>query len=214
MTSPKQGHLMILIIGPSGAGKGTLMHEITRHDPRIKFFITATTRAPREGEFDGVHYVFLTDEQFARRKAAGEFLETDDHYSHSYGTLKSIVDGHMAEGDDVISDINWRGVAQIQAKMPENVMKILILPPNMKELERRFEERAKTSKESAEKRAERLALIEDDLTHLNTPDYVFQNEDMAGSTKKDYDVIVINDTLQIAVEEILTAINKRRADFA
>ncbi len=205
---------MILIVGPSGSGKGTLMHEITRQDPRIKFFITATTRPPRDGEYDGVHYWFLTPERFTARKNNNEFLETDDHYNHSYGTLRSVVEGHMAEGDDVISDLNWAGVAQVQTKMPDKILKILILPPSLEELKDRFKTRAQTSNETDAKQLERQALIADDLQHLNDSTYIFKNEDMAGSTKKDYDAIVINDDLATAVEDIQRIINERRTKDA
>lgn len=214
MTTPtfpeKQGKLFIVIVGPSGAGKGTLMHELTRHDPRLKFFITATTRAPREGEYNGVHYAFLTPTEFAAKEAAGDFLETDDHYGNRYGTLRSIVEGHMAEGDDVITDLNWRGVAQIEEKMPDKLLKILIMPPSMEELVKRFEKRAKTSKESPEKQAERLAQIEHDLQHAFDESYIFENEDMAGSSKNDYHAVIINDDLDRAVHEVLGIIEERR----
>ena len=172
---------MFIICGPSGVGKGTVVSRLLEQDPALYFSVSATTRAPRAGETDGVHYHFLTMEQFERWIAEGQFLEHAAYVGNRYGTPKKFVDEAMAQGRDVLLDIEIQGAAQIHAKRPEAV-RIYIAPPSWEELERRLIGRGTESIEKVRSRLER------------------GKEEFAAA--QDFDYLVINDTVDHAVEEI------------
>jgi len=211
LDSAHNNRLIITLTGPSGTGKDTLAHELTKLDPSIKFMVTATTRPPRAHEQDGVDYHFLSRENFLSKKERGEFLECNDAYlGNMYGTLKSVVEKEMANGFDLISSINWTGVKQFKEKMPVNTLSILILPPSVEELISRFENRQKTSKEDKETLARRLEQFRNDMAHIDKMDYVFTNGDMIGSCRGDYDHIVINDDVHQATQALHQIIKDER----
>ena len=172
---------MFIICGPSGVGKGTVVSRLLEQDPALYFSVSATTRAPRAGETDGVHYHFLTMEQFERWIAEGQFLEHAAYVGNRYGTPKKFVDEAMAQGRDVLLDIEIQGAAQIHEKRPEAV-RIYIAPPSWEELERRLLGRGTESAEKVRSRLER------------------GKEEFAAA--QDFDYLVINDTVECAVEEI------------
>ena len=199
--------LLITITGPSGTGKDSVIQGVLKQDPKLKRFTTATTRPPRPGEVHGVDYYFYTPEKFAAALKAGEILEYSEHYGNSYGTVKRVVDDLFAQGFDIVSDINWRGVAQLQQKMPGQLYKILILPPNRERLEQRLTRR---NPELAPEGLARLQLIATDLLNLHNPNYVFTNPDMAGSGYADYHAVVVNDVLEHTVTEVAQLIATAR----
>ncbi len=164
---------MFIIEGPSGTGKGAICKEVLAQDAHIKFSVSATTRAPREGEVDGVDYFFLSDEEYDKLVAEDAFYErVDSQYGHRYGTLRREVDSFLNVGEDVLFDMDWAGARQMKEKAPDDVVTIYILPPSIKELRRRLEGRAT---DSVEVIAKRMAQFKDKVSHWKEFDYVIVN---------------------------------------
>jgi len=167
---------MFIIEAPSGTGKGTVAKELLKRDPNIKFSVSVTTRAPREGEVDGVDYYFVTDEQYNEFLEQDAFYEyVDSQYGSRYGTLRSEVDSFINVGQDVLFDMDWAGARQMRQKAPEDVVTIYLLPPSIKELRSRLENRGTDSKEVIEKR---MGIILDKMSHWDEFDYVIVNVDL------------------------------------
>lgn len=169
---------LIIISGPSGAGKGTLVERLVARVPDVWVSVSATTRAPRPGEVDGEDYVFLSADEFERRVQAGEFLEWASVHGNRYGTLRSTVEAKITEGRQVILEIDPQGAAQVKALMPDAVL-IFILAPSMEELERRIRGRGA---ETDEQVAVRLATAVRELELVGTYDYVVENDDVLRAT--------------------------------
>ena len=170
-----------IISGPSGVGKSTVLKALLEKRSDVYFSVSATTRAPRPGEEDGVHYHFMDANSFRQRIAADEFLEYAEYVGNFYGTPKKYVDEAMEQGKDVILDIEVQGAIQVCSKRPETV-RIFIAPPSWEELERRLTERGTDSPEKVQKRLLR-AKVEFQTAHT-------------------YDYFVINDTVENAVKEL------------
>ncbi len=132
--------MLLVISGPSGTGKGTLCERLLRSDPSIVFSVSATTRKPREGETDGVHYHFLTAGQYDDLLARDAFLEHATVHGHRYGTLKSQVLKGIEEGKNMLLDIDPQGALSVMAKQPDTVS-IFILPPSYSALRERLKTR-------------------------------------------------------------------------
>jgi len=170
-----------IICGPSGVGKGTVVSRLLEQDPSLYFSVSATTRDPRPGEENGVHYHFLTREQFTRWVEEDMFLEHAEFVGNCYGTPSLYVDQAMEQGRDVILDIEIQGADQVKTKRPDTV-RIYIAPPSWTELERRLLGRGTETPEKVRSRLERG-----------------RQEFIAA---KNFDYFVINDTVERAVEEI------------
>ena len=158
-----------------------MVAKLLASDPALYFSVSATTRAPRAGEEDGVHYHFLTREKFEEWIAAGDFLEHAEYVGNLYGTPRIYVDQAMEQGRDVLLDIEIQGAAQVREKRPD-VVRIYVAPPSWEELERRLVGRGT---EDMEKVRSRLARGKEEF-----------------SAAKDFDYLVINDTVDHAVEEL------------
>ena len=213
--------LFITITGMSGAGKGAVLRLLCSYNQNIKFLVTATTRAPRAHEQDGIHYHFMTKDEFKAKQAAGAFLETNImNYSDSaleaktnfYGSLQSVVEGHFARGEDVVADLEINGVRQVLEKMPQRLVKFALLPPSREEYEKRMLHRAETSGENIEDVKARMKLALEDLEHLHDRDYVFKNKDMMGSSPAFYDEVFFNHDLAETADQILKAIERLRKE--
>lgn len=170
-----------IICGPSGVGKGTVVARLLASDPTLYFSVSATTRPPRPGEVNGVHYHFLTREQFEQWIADGEFLEHARFVDNLYGTPRRYVDEAMERGRDVLLDIEIQGADQVYRKRPETV-RIFVAPPSWDELERRLIGRGTEDMEKVRSRLER------------------GKQEFAAA--KDFDYFVINDTVDQAVDDI------------
>ena len=170
-----------IICGPSGVGKGTVVARLLASNPNLYFSVSATTRQPRHGEVDGVHYHFLSREQFQQWIAEDAFLEHAEFVGNYYGTPKKYVDAAMDQGRDVILDIEIQGAEQVHQQRPEAV-RIYVAPPSWAELERRLIGRGTEDMEKVRSRLER------------------GKQEFAAASSFDY--FVINDTVDNAVTEI------------
>lgn len=167
--------LMLILSSPSGAGKSTLSRLLLGSDPSITLSISVTTRARRHSEADGIHYRFIDRDGFVAMRDAGELLEWAEVHGNLYATPRAPVEAALAEGRDVLFDIDWQGTRQIKQAMPEDVVGIFVLPPSMAELRSRLERRAEDKPEVIRRR---LANARDEITHWDEYDYVLVNEDI------------------------------------
>jgi guanylate kinase len=165
---------VFVITGPSGVGKGTLIEKLLERVPELELSVSATTRPPRSGEEDGRDYHFLTEEEFERRVAAGEFLEHAAYSGNRYGTLRSAVDDRLREGRSVVLEIEVQGARQVRAAMPEAVL-IFIAPPDPGALRERLRARGTDSDEAIERR---LRTAEQELEAQVEFPHVVVNDDV------------------------------------
>jgi len=177
MTRMSRGTLVI-ISGPSGAGKGTLVRALLGRVPSVWVSVSATTRAPRPREQEGRHYFFLTSAEFERRVESGDFLEHAEVHGNRYGTLRSTVETKLAQGRTVILEIDPQGAAQVRAMMPEAAL-VFIVAPSTDELVRRIRQRGGESDEDI---AVRMATAQRELALVGTYDCVVQNDDLRRAT--------------------------------
>lgn len=168
----KQGKLFVFS-GPSATGKGTICRELLK-DPDTWLSVSLTTRAPREGEEHGVHYYFVTREEYNRTVEEDGFLEHAEIYGNCYGTPKRYALEHMAAGEDVILEIEMQGALQIKKAYPEAVL-IFVLPPSLKELQNRIRKRGS---ESEEQIAARMKTTLSEIELLPEYDYFLVNDDL------------------------------------
>jgi guanylate kinase len=165
---------VLVVTGPSGAGKGTLIHELVERVPGIEVTVSATTRERRRGEEDGGEYWFLTDEDFLTRVARGEFLEHVDYVSgHRYGTLRSELERIAANGHVPLLELETEGALRVKHDVPGAVT--IFISARVEELERRLRERAT---ESAGEIGERIELARKQLEQAGEFDYVIENDDL------------------------------------
>ena len=192
--------LFLVLTAPSGAGKSTLVRMLREEFPATVYSVSCTTRAPRGEEKDGVAYHFLSNEEFLRRIAAGEFLEHALVHGHRYGTLKSAVEGPLAEGRWVVLDIDVAGAAQVReivAKMPPDAplrrgfLDLFIDVPSIEELRRRLEKRGEDAPDVIETR--------------------LRNAEGERARKGEFSAIVVNDDLAKAYAELRAAVLAKAA---
>jgi guanylate kinase len=172
---------MLVLSSPSGAGKTTLSRVLLDADPNLVLSVSATTRARRTNEKDGVDYHFYTAEQFRAAVAAGEFLEHAIVFDHQYGTPKKPVMDALAKGHDVLFDIDWQGTQQLKEKVREDIVSIFVLPPSHAELERRLRARAQDHEDVVRSRMSKAA---SEISHWPEYDYVIVNDDIAAAHRK------------------------------
>ena len=185
--------LLIVYTGASGVGKGTIMKELLRKNPNLRLSVSATTRAPREGEVDGREYYFVTHERFDEMIAEDGFLEHAEYVGNKYGTPKQAVYQMLDEGLDVILEIEVKGFLQIKKACPDCIT-IFIAPPSFEELQLRLRGRGTEDEEVI---AARLKTAEQELQHQHLFDYV-----------------VINDDVDRAADEVLSIITNRKREGA
>ena len=173
---------LVVVSGFSGAGKGTVLAQVLERRPELYFSVSFTTRPPREGEKDGVNYHFVTREGFQERIDRGEFLEYAEYVGNYYGTSMTVIREKLDQGIDVILEIEIQGAAKVREKMPESVS-LFLVPPSFDELSSRLHSRGTDSEEKIQ---QRLTTARQEAKEI-----------------VNYDYIVINDTVDRAVEEIL-----------
>ena len=189
MLSDKLKGLLIVISAPSGTGKTTLVHMLLKEFPNMEFSVSYTTRKPRPGEVNGKDYFFVDRKTFEKMVEEGDFLEWAEVYGNLYGTSKTQVLKALHEGKDVLLDIDTQGALQVKKNFPEAVL-IFILPPSLKELERRLRSRGTDDEETIEKRL-KIARKEIERAPL-------------------YDYIVINDFLEKAFEQLKSIVTAEK----
>lgn len=167
------GQLTVLT-GPSGVGKGTLVKALLKRHPELWLSVSATTRAPREGELDGVHYFFLSEEDFAQQVKGDGFLEWATFAGNCYGTPRAAVEQRLAEGQPVLLEIEVEGARQVRRSFPVG-LQIFVAPPSFEELERRIRGRGTEAEEAIQRR---LARAREELAAAPEFDAVLVNGDL------------------------------------
>ena len=167
--------LMFILSSPSGAGKTTISRMLLAADEQIKLSVSATTRPPRPGEIEGVHYHFVDDATFDQMIEEDDFYEWAHVFGHRYGTPKGHIRAGLKDGQDFLFDIDWQGTQQLYQKDQQDVVRVFILPPSLTELRRRLEARAQDSEEVIDSRMERARA---EISHWDAYDYVVINEDV------------------------------------
>jgi guanylate kinase len=169
---------IFVITGPSGVGKGTLIAALRKRHPELGLSVSATTRAPRAGEQDGVEYHFLTDTEFDRRLAAGDFVEHASYAGHRYGTLRSELERRRRGGEPVVLEIEVQGARQVRDAIPGAVL-VFIAPPSLTVLRRRLEDRGTDAPATI---AKRLEVAQEEL-----------------AARAEFPDVIVNDQLDAAV---------------
>ena len=173
--------LMFILSSPSGAGKTTLSRMLLAADAEIRLSISATTRPPRPGEIDGVHYHFVSDERFDAMIEEDDFYEWAHVFGYRYGTPKGMIRAALKEGQDFLFDIDWQGTQQLYQKDQQDVVRVFILPPSIDELHRRLKDRATDSDAVIAARMERARA---EISHWDGYDYVIINDDVDACFEK------------------------------
>jgi guanylate kinase len=181
MAQPQRTGVLLVVASPSGAGKSTLSRLLLQHDRDISMSVSATTRPRRPSEVDGIHYHFVTRARFESMRAGGELLEWAEVHGNLYGTPRAPVDEALAQGRDVLFDIDYQGTLQLYGAMREHLVSVFILPPSVEALKARLERRAEDSPEVIRRRLE-TARVE--LLHWSEFDHIIVNDDLDGSFAK------------------------------
>lgn len=167
--------LLLVMSSPSGAGKTTLSRRLLAREDDMVMSVSVTTRKPRPGEVDGKDYHFISREQFDHMASNGELLEYAEVFGNGYGTPLKPVQDWLANGRDVLFDIDWQGTQQIHARMHDDLVRIFILPPSAEELRDRLVRRAQ---DSATVVAKRMAEASNEISHWAEYDYVLINDNL------------------------------------
>ena len=185
MTAKNSKGILVIVSGPSGAGKSTVISRLSQFRSDIRFSVSATTRHPRPGEEDGRDYYFKSREEFLEMVGLDAFLEHAEYVGNFYGTPAAPVDSNLAEGCNVILDIEVQGTAQVMDKRPDAVS-IFLCPPSMEELERRLRGRGT---DSEEKIRERLNTARREYAQAHNYRYIIINDD-ADKASRELDAII------------------------
>jgi guanylate kinase len=167
--------LMLVLSSPSGAGKTTISRAILRADQDLAMSVSITTRSPRPGEEPGKDYYFVSEDAYHAMVTGGELLEHARVFDNYYGTPRDHVERELAAGRDVMFDIDWQGTQQLKASARGDLVSVFILPPSMKELERRLRGRAQDTEDVMRKRMARAA---DEMSHWPEYDYIVVNQNV------------------------------------
>jgi guanylate kinase len=189
MSATKIPGNLFIITAASGAGKTSLLEALLANDAQIRRSVSHTTRSPRLGEQEGVHYHFVTEAQFLETLNAGGFLESADVHGAKYGTSQRGVDIGLQAGYDVVLEIDWQGAAQVRNIYP-HAISIFILPPSVETLEQRLNTRGQ---DSAEVIAKRVAAAREEMSHV-----------------VEFDYVTINDNFEVALQDLMAIIRAQR----
>ncbi|PKO54626.1 MAG: guanylate kinase [Betaproteobacteria bacterium HGW-Betaproteobacteria-2] len=179
---------LFIVAAASGTGKTSLLSALLQNDNHIRLSISYTTRKPRPGEVDGVHYHFVDEAEFLRMLGEGDFLESAEVHGARYGTSQSRVEEALKAGDDLILEIDWQGAQQVRKQLPDAVG-IFILPPSIDTLAHRLAYRGQDSMEVITRR---LAAAREEISHV-----------------AEFDYVIINDNFQTALEDLRAVIRSQ-----
>jgi guanylate kinase len=181
----------LVLCAPSGGGKGAITEGLLAREPELHRSVSVTTRAPRPGEVDGVHYHFITEDTFSAAERNGELLEWARvlRGHHGYGTPRAPVEAALAAGEDMVFDIDWQGFRQLRERLPGDVVGVFILPPGLDVLERRLRARG----DDAAEISRRMRTAREEISHW-----------------REFDHVVVNDRLDRAVEEVACILRAAR----
>jgi guanylate kinase len=180
MTIARRG-VCLVVAAPSGAGKSSITRALLASEANLTLSVSVTTRAARPGEREGVHYYFRTSDEFDRMVEAGDLLEWARVFGRGYGSPRAPVQAALAEGRDVVFDIDWQGHRQMRAALPEDVVGLFILPPSLAELEARLRARGSDNDQEI---ARRMAAAVSEISHAGEFDHVLVNRDFAQSVEQ------------------------------
>jgi guanylate kinase len=172
--------LCLVIAAPSGAGKSSLTRALLAAEPGLALSVSVTTRPPRAGEQDGVHYVFRSQAQFDAMALRGELLESATVFGRSYGTPRGPVEASLEAGRDIVFDIDWQGHRQLRAALPNDVVGVFVLPPSLDALEARLRGRGTDAETEI---ALRMRQACEEMSHAPEFDHVVVNADFAGAVE-------------------------------
>jgi guanylate kinase len=189
-----RGILMVLS-GPSGVGKGTVCTALRKSTMDLVYSVSATTRAPREGEIDGVNYFFKSKEQFLEMIANDELLEWAEYVGNYYGTPQQFVEETLASGKDVILEIEVQGALKVKKKFPEGVFTFL-LPPSLDELQNRIETRGTESEETIRNR---MSVAQEEIQLLEHYDYAIVNDQVETACRRIQSILIAERCRQVRV---------------
>lgn len=167
--------LVLVLSAASGSGKTTVLRRLLEIEPRLAMSVSVTTRKPRSAERRGDHYRFVGEAEFDRLVQSGELLEHAEVFGSRYGTPRGPVEARLAEGLDVVADLDWQGAESMRLALGSRCVSVFMLPPSMTELERRIRARAQDSDTTIE---HRLAKAEEEISHWREFDYVIVNHDL------------------------------------
>lgn len=189
--SERRGRIprLFALAAPSGGGKTSLIRALLERDTSLRLSVSHTTRSPRPGEVDGVHYHFVDEAEFVELIGQGAFLEHARVFGHRYGTGRAAVEQQMKDGHDVLLDIDWQGVRQVRAAFPD-CCTVFILPPSLEVLQERLASRGQDSPEII---ARRMGEARSEISHWD-----------------EFDFVLINDNFEQAVDDLLSIIHDGR----
>ena len=182
----KQKGIALILSSPSGAGKSSLSQKLIEKNPSFSLSISVTTRPPRPGEIEGKHYHFKSQEEFDLLSKEEDFLESAKVFGNHYGTLRHPVEESLQKGSDIIFDIDWQGTQQLCQTIRSDLVSIFLLPPSLKELEKRLYKRAQDHEYVI---LERMNKAISEISHWPEYDYVIVNDDFDSTLQKIMDIV-------------------------